>query len=90
MLQIDDVSRACLKFLELGFRLFGVPINEINQDWLYTAYVEWTKYDLVNCSAHFPDLFAKINLNFVSNKLLDDVISNEKLVIENCQCSKIL
>ncbi|CAK8684656.1 unnamed protein product, partial [Clavelina lepadiformis] len=36
------------------------------------------------------DSLCKINLNFVSNKPLDDVISNEKLVIENCQCSKIL
>ncbi|XP_078492619.1 kelch-like protein 12 [Ciona intestinalis] len=54
--------------------------NKVSSDLVYTAVINWVKFDLASNESYLSELFKFVDLGEMSPKMLEDVVSVEPLV----------
>ena len=64
--------------------------EDITEENIYEAIMKWVDFDSDNRCKYFSSLFQLLDLSKVNKKFLCEVISNNKLVHDDCKCSEML
>ncbi|XP_078492622.1 kelch-like protein 12 [Ciona intestinalis] len=61
-------------------KLIQLTHNKVSSDLVYTAVINWVKFDLASNESYLSELFKFVDLGEMSPKMLEDVVSVEPLV----------
>ncbi|XP_078492598.1 kelch-like protein 12 isoform X2 [Ciona intestinalis] len=61
-------------------KLIQLTHNKVSSDLVYTAVMNWVKFDLASNESYLSELFKFVDLGEMSPKMLEDVVSVEPLV----------
>ena len=91
---LDEVSRTnefkALPKYNLIALVENLDRSKLEESSVYQAFVVWTKANETERKLDFPDLLQSVKFHKISGEFCDEVISEEKLVVENVQSLKLV
>ena len=87
ILKQEEFLKICPAYITDFMKLRCENITEEN---IYEAIMKWVDFDSDNRCKYFSSLFQLLDLNKINKKFLCEVISNNKLIHDDCNCSKML
>ena len=87
ILKQEEFLKICPESITDFMKLRCENITEEN---IYEAIMKWVDFDSDNRCKYFSLLFQLLDLNIINKKFLCEVISNNKLVHDDCKCSELL
>ena len=86
-LKHEEFLKICPEFITNFMKLRCENITEKD---MYESIIKWVDFDSDNRCKYFSSLFQLLNLNKINKTFLCEVISNNKLVLADCNCSEML
>ena len=87
ILKQEEFLKICPTYITDFMKLRCETITEEN---MYESIMKWVDFDSDDRCKYFSSLFQLLDLNKINKTFLCEVISNNKLVHDDCKCSEML